>query len=125
MLYVDNFGVKYIGQEHAEHLLQVLNMHYKCLLDWDGKKYLGMGIDWDYEQRQVHVSMLEYIPKVLMQFPHKAPSTPQHQSYPQPIYGATHQYAEASNKLELLSKENKTYIQEVIGPFLYYARCVD
>jgi hypothetical protein len=27
--------------------------------------------------------------------------------------------------LELLSKENKTYVQEVIGKFLYYARCVD
>jgi hypothetical protein len=26
---------------------------------------------------------------------------------------------------ELLSKENKTDIQEVIGTFLYYARCVD
>jgi hypothetical protein len=86
-----------------------------------------MDIDWDYEQQKVHVSMLEYVPKVLMRFQHKAPSTPQHQLYPQvkPIYDATRQYAEASNTLELLSKENKTYIQEVIGTFLYYARCVD
>jgi hypothetical protein len=51
-LCIDNFGMKYIGQEHTEHLLQVLNMHYKCLQDWDGKKYLGMDIDWDYEQRK-------------------------------------------------------------------------
>jgi hypothetical protein len=52
---------------------------------------------------------------------------PQHQPYPhiKPTYGATQQYAEASNTLELLSKENKMYIQEVIGMFLYYARCVD
>jgi hypothetical protein len=42
-----------------------------------------------------------------------------------PTYGATCQYAEANNMSELLSKENKTYIQEVIGTFLYYARCVD
>jgi hypothetical protein len=127
MLYVDNFGVKYIGQEHAKHLLQVLNMHYKCSQDWDGKKYLSMDIDWDYEQRKVHVLMLEYVPKALMHFQHKAPSTPQHQLYPhiKPIYGTTCQYAEASNTSELLSKENKTYIQEVIDTFLYYARCVD
>jgi hypothetical protein len=71
--------------------------------------------------------MLEYVPKALMQFQHKAPSTPQHQPYPhiKPTYGATCQYAEASDTLELLSKENKTYIQEVIGTFLYYARWVD
>ncbi len=62
-LCVDNFGVKYIGQQQAEHLLQVLQMHYKCSQDWDGKKYLGMDIDWDYDQRKVHVLMLELFPK--------------------------------------------------------------
>ncbi len=71
--------------------------------------------------------MLEYVPKALERFQHKGPSTPQHQPYPhiKPTYGATCQYAEASNTSELLSKENKTYTQEVIGTFLYYARCVD
>jgi hypothetical protein len=71
--------------------------------------------------------MLEYVPKALMRFQHKAPSMPQHQPYPhvKPTYSATRQYAEASNTSELLSKENKMYIQEVIGTFLYYARCVD
>jgi hypothetical protein len=33
ILCVINFGVKYIGREHAEHLLQVLNMQYKCSQD--------------------------------------------------------------------------------------------
>jgi hypothetical protein len=126
-LCINNFGVKYIGQEHADHLLQVLNMHFKCLQNWDGKKYLGMDIGWDYKQRKVHVLMLEYVPKALMQFQHKDPSMPQHQPYPhvKPTYGATCQYAEASDTLELLSKENKMYTQEVIGSFLYYARCMD
>ncbi len=74
-------------------------MHYKCSQDWDGTKYLSMDIDWDYKQRKFHVLMLEYVPKVLMQFQHKAPNMPQHQPYPQvkPTYGATHQNAEANN----------------------------
>jgi hypothetical protein len=86
-----------------------------------------MDIDWDYEQRKVHVSMLEYVPKALMQFQHKAPSTPQHQLYPQvkPTYGPTCQYAEASHMSKLLSKEHKMDIQQVSSTFLYYARCVD
>jgi hypothetical protein len=32
-LCTDNFGMKYFGREHAKHLLQVINMHYKCLQD--------------------------------------------------------------------------------------------
>jgi hypothetical protein len=32
-LCVDDFGVKYIGREHADHLLQVLNTNYKCTID--------------------------------------------------------------------------------------------
>ncbi len=67
-LCVDNFGVKYVGREHPEHLLKILNMHYKCLQDWDGKKYLGMDINCDYGQCQVHVSMLEYVPDALLHF---------------------------------------------------------
>ncbi len=127
MLCVDDFSMKYAGREHAEHLLQVLNMHYKCLQHWDGKKYLGMDIDWDYKQMKIHVLMLEYVPEALMRFQHKAPSTPQHQLYPhvKPTYCAICQYAEASDTSELQSKENKTYIQEVMGTFLYYARCMD
>jgi hypothetical protein len=127
MLCFENFGMKYIGQEHAKHLLQVYNMHYKCSQDWDSMKYLGMDIDWDYKQRKVHVLMLEYVPKTLMRFQHKAPSTPQHQPYSHVklTYGATRQHAEARNTSELLSKENRTYIQEVIGTFIYYARYMD
>jgi hypothetical protein len=90
-LCVNSFGVKYVGREHAEHLLQVLNMHYKYSQDWGGKKYLGMDIDWDYKQRKVHVSMLKYVSEALMRFQHKAPSMPQHQPYPhvKPTYGAS------------------------------------
>ena len=46
---VDNFGIKYVGREHTEHLASVLSEHYKCSHDWYGQRYLGMTIDWDYE----------------------------------------------------------------------------
>jgi hypothetical protein len=76
---------------------------------------------------KVHISMLEYVPEALVQFSHKAPRTPQHQPYPhvKPTYGATRQYVEAHDTLDPLSKEEKTCVQEVIGMFLYYARCVN
>ena len=126
-LCVDDFGVKYVGRKHAEHLKKVLNEHYKCVVDWNGKKYLGMDIDWDYDGQKVQVSMLDYIPEALARFQHKTPRKPQHQPYPhtKPTYGATKQYVEDSDESEPTSKEEKTYIQEVIGTLLYYARCVD
>ena len=86
-----------------------------------------MDIDWDYIASKVHVSMLDYVPEALVRFQHKAPIKPQHQPYPhvKPAYGATKQYAEANDTSAPLSKEEKTYVQEVIGTFLYYGRCVD
>ena len=62
-LCVDDFGVKYIGCEHAKHILKVLNMNYKCLQEWEGKKYLVMEIDWEYVQCKVCVNAQEKIPK--------------------------------------------------------------
>ena len=35
-LLVNNFGVKYIGKEHAQHLLQTLQKYYKCSFESEG-----------------------------------------------------------------------------------------
>jgi hypothetical protein len=82
-------------------------------------------MDWDYDGHKVHVSMLDYIPEALTYFQHQAPSKWQHQPYPhiKPNYGANAQYTEDLDTSALLPKEDKKFIQEVIGTFLYYARC--
>eukprot|EP00804_Cyclotella_cryptica_P002793 CCRYP_009348-RA/>CCRYP_009348-RA protein AED:0.05 eAED:0.04 QI:0/0/0/1/1/1/3/0/1214 len=38
-LCVDDFGVKYVGIKHAQHLLQTLNKHYETSQDWKGERY--------------------------------------------------------------------------------------
>jgi hypothetical protein len=126
-LCVDGFGIKYVGKEHANHLAKTLNEHYVCSIAWTGTRYIGMKMDWDYAQRQVHVSMLDYTPKALTRFRHHKPCTPQHQPYPhvKPNYGAKAQYTESGGTSPALPKEGKKFIQEVIGTFLCYARCVD
>ena len=35
-LVVDNFGVKFVGKDNAEHLIQTLKKHYDITLDWEG-----------------------------------------------------------------------------------------
>jgi hypothetical protein len=41
-LCIDNFGIKYIGREHVEHLSGIPKEHYKCSQDWSGTRYLEM-----------------------------------------------------------------------------------
>jgi len=50
-LVVDDFGVKYAGKEHVLHLKQTLKENYKVTLEWDGRQYIGITLDWDYLRR--------------------------------------------------------------------------
>jgi hypothetical protein len=70
-LVVDDFGVKYEGEEHAQHLIAVLQEHYKIKADWTGNGYVGTHLHWDYDKQQVHLYMPGYVEKALIQFGHK------------------------------------------------------
>ena len=125
-LVVDDFGVKYVGKEHAEHLLTTINNDYTCKADWDSRRYLGLTLDWDYERREVHLSMPGYVHEALQRFNHTMPTKPQHQPHKHvvPTYGKTIQYAQVDDSPSI-DKDSKTFIQQVSGTFLYYARAVD
>ena len=48
-LVVDDFGVKYTNKDDVQHLQQVLEEHNKITMDWDGRRYIGITLDWDYK----------------------------------------------------------------------------
>jgi hypothetical protein len=56
-LVVHDFGVKYVGQEHAEHLMACIKKNYNISSDWNGTAYCGLTLDWDYKNRTVDLSM--------------------------------------------------------------------
>ena len=126
-LVVDDFGVKYVGKQHAEHLMQALQEEYTIKWEWEGKRYIGLTIDWDYEKKEVHISMPNYIKEALTRFHHTKPKRPQDQPHPHspPNYGAKQQFTEAADDSELLDAKEKKFIQEVVGTLLYYSRAVD
>ena len=126
-LCVDDFCVKYVGKEHAEHLMKILKKHYTISHEWEGTRYLGLTLDWDYENGEVHVSMPGYVKEALTRFKVVMPKRAQHQPYPhiERKYGATQQYAELEDTSPELNKDEKKFIQEVVGVFLFYARAVD
>jgi len=56
-LVVDDFGVNYIGKEHAKHLMNALKKDYEISEDWEGAKYIGLTVDWDYDRGEAHLLM--------------------------------------------------------------------
>ena len=67
-LVVDDFGIKYVGHPHAEHLLKVLQEHYTVTTDWEGSRYCGISLKWDYTNGTVELSMPGYVEEALHHF---------------------------------------------------------
>jgi hypothetical protein len=65
-LAVDNFGIKYVGKEHVDHLIKCLNEKYKRTEDWTGDLYCGITLKWNYDARTLDISMPGYIKTQLL-----------------------------------------------------------
>ena len=126
-LVVDDFGVKYVGREHAEHLLAAIKEEYECTADWNGNRYIGLTLDWDYRNQEVHLSMPGYIEEALIEFDHPRPKKKQDAPFPYtpPKYGQKIQYAEGPNNQPELGADETKFIQRVVGKFNFIGRAVD
>jgi hypothetical protein len=126
-LVVDDFGVKYVGKENADHLIQALKKMYTISIDWDGELFLGLTLKWDYYKRICDVSMPNYVDNALHKFQHDPPR--RHQDAPhtwnKPVYGAAVQYATNDSQSPRLDAKAVNRVQQIVGTFLYYALAVD
>ena len=104
-----------------------LREDYTISHEWEGTRYLGLTIDWDYGKGKVHISMPGYVEQALVRLKHQRPRKPQHQPYPHvpPKYGAKNQFAKQEDESPLLDKSGKKVVQEVCGTLLYYSQAVD
>ena len=73
-LCVDDFGVKYFSKPDALHLIEAVKSNYEVKVDWKGKLYCGLTLDWNYRQGYVDVSMPNTVPRALQRFGHVHPS---------------------------------------------------
>jgi hypothetical protein len=124
---LDDFGVKYVGREHAEHLMTCIRKNYNISNDWNGGAYCGLTLDWDYKKRTVHLSMPGYIKTALHKYQHPAPAHPEHapHTWNPPIYGAKTQFVNEETTSPALSDKDVNKLQHLTGTLLYYARAVD
>jgi hypothetical protein len=126
-LLVDDFGIKYIGRDNAEHLLDSIKNNYDISSDWTGSAYCGLKLYWDYINGTVDLSMPGYTKEALHKYQHPSPTRPEHAQHQwnPPIYGAKTQYVEDTHDSPALSPKYVTRLQQLGGTLLYYARAVD
>jgi hypothetical protein len=125
-LIVDDFAVKYMGKQHADHLRNALLQSYELTTDWEAKVYSGMYLKWDYKNITCDIYMPGYFSNVLSKFQHDAPKHPQNtpSRYVTPVYGAKTQY-ETQDETPPLTAKQCINIQKVTRYVLYYSRAVD
>jgi hypothetical protein len=125
-LVVDDFGMKYVGKEHADHLIKCLKEKYKLTEDWTGNLYCGITLDWNYAERTLDISMSGYIKKQLVKYKHIMRWI-QHCPYlPEPKkYGADAQSPLPTDETRKLTDAEIKQVQKIVGGILYYARAVD
>jgi hypothetical protein len=126
-LVVDYFEVKYVGKEHAGHLINCLKEEtYKLTKDWTRDLYFGILLQWDYKAQNLDISMPGYIKKQLLKYEHIMGRV-QHCPYaPEPKkYGAKAQYPLPQDNSRKLTNNEIKQVQKNVGSILYYARAVD
>ena len=81
VLIVDDFGIEYGGDQHVQHLQKVLQEHYEITTDWEGEKFAGINIEWNYakkhSERSCRLYMKKYISNILIKHDHPMPLKPQ------------------------------------------------
>ena len=117
---MDDFRVKYVSNEQAAHLQAALRKTYEIEVDKDGDKYVGISLDWDYANGEVPLSMPGYVSEALARFKHICTKKREDQPYAHMVlnYGAKFQYAANEDTSRLATKEEKTFIQQMVGTFI-------
>ncbi len=67
-LVVDDFGIRYVGEDHAKHFLEIPKKHYEVEIDWGGSIYCGITLDWHYEDKYDDISMSKYFQKQILKY---------------------------------------------------------
>ena len=128
---MDDIGIEYVGKEHTLHLFNNLEVDYDITIDWEGTKFAGIDLAWNYHARHAnrtcHISMKGCIAKVILKYGHPIPKKPQLSTHKhrEVIYGAKEQLSPGDDTYPPLDSQDTKSFQGIVGSLLYYARTVD
>ena len=116
-----------MGKQHADHLVTVLKKYHNITEDWTGKKYAGIDLTWDYNNRTCRATMDGYIQQLRQKYDHPKPKKPQLSPHAHiPIdYGANPQIATPEDTSKPLDTNVINRVQGIVGALQYVARAVN
>jgi hypothetical protein len=124
-LVVGDFGIKYAGKEHADHLIKCLKEKYKLTKDWTGN------LLWNHTRMELCRKNVGHLhagthKKQLIKYKHIMCHI-QHCLYlPEPKkYGAGAQSPLPTDEICKLTNAEIKQVQKIVGSILYSARAVD
>ena len=125
-LVIDNFGVKYVGKDNDDHLIQALKKQYTVSMDWTVSLFCELHIQWYYTVSTCNISMTDYLNEALYKF--QRPEPPRRKNAPHawkaPTYGAKIQYADDDDHSPLLPSKSIHLVQQIVVTLLYYTIAV-
>ena len=77
-LIVYDFDVEYVGKQHADHLATILKKYHNTTKDWEGNKYVGIDLKWDYYKITCRETMDGYILDLRNKYGYLTPKKPQY-----------------------------------------------
>ena len=128
---MNDFGIEYVGKQHAQHLQKVLEDRYTLTMDWEGRKFAGIDLDWNYASNQTkrtcQLSMHGCIDKLLIKYNHTIPTKPQlsPHCHREIVYEAKEQLTQEEDTSPTLDAAGIKCVQAIVGALLYYARVLD
>ena len=126
-LVLDDFGIKYVEEDHLQHLLNAIEQDYSISVDRTVGLYCGITLKWDYKHRYLDISMPGYVEKQLIKYNHPKPKKPQHcprEANPTK-YGSKTQEALPVDDSPTIHEKGPKLIQQIVSSFLYYCRATD
>ena len=120
--------MKYVREEHARHLLNILLATYEGVHeDWNGTKFYGITLEWDYIRRTCLLSMPGYIEAILAWFHHQRPRKPElspHRYASRSFNAATAQTPIPDDESARLDAADILRVQRIVGSILYEDRTI-
>ena len=104
----DVLGVKYISRNDAFHFIDTPDKKYPGItIEWSGRTFLGIHLDWDYTKQNITLYMPNYDNKALSIFQNKKPKHDQHSphTHATPNYGVKIQYSPTSTTSNIIESQ--------------------
>jgi hypothetical protein len=126
-LIVDDFGVEYVGLQHAHHLRNIIQKHYDITENWSDDLYAGINLAWNYAKRTCRLTVEEYVATLLFKYNHPLPKKCQLSPFKATpiVYGAKTQFSPDPDDSPLLPTADIKHVQGIVGALLYYDRAID